>query len=74
MKNYLIGWTDIGVAVIAAIYALVQVFSVEDLSALPPERAQQLTIIFAASLFYVFVRLAWKGIQRYLRNQELDNQ
>ena len=74
MKNYLIGWSDIGVAAIAAVYALVEVLSIEDLNALEAERAQQITIIFAISLFYIMVRLAWKGVQRYLKNQQLNNQ
>ncbi|MDA1088932.1 MAG: hypothetical protein O3A85_01270 [Proteobacteria bacterium] len=73
MIKLVLGWGDVAVAAGACVYVLVEVFSIKDLSALAPERAQQLTIIFAASLFYVLVRLAWKGIQRYLRNQELDN-
>ncbi len=76
MKNFVYGWGDVSVAAVAAVYALVRVLTAEDPNAMEPGQAREITIIFAASLFYIFVRLIWKAIQRYLKKQhlrELDN-
>ena len=73
MRNFVTGRGDISAAVAAVVYALVQVFSAGDLSAMDPGKARELTLIFGGSLFYIFVRLIWKAIQRFLRKQELEN-
>ena len=73
MIRLLMSWGDVLVAAMAAVYALVQVFMADDLAALEAGKAQEITIIFGASLFYILVRLAWKGIQRYLTNKHLEN-
>ncbi len=73
MKFFLIGWGDVSVAAAAAVYALVRVFSADDLSAMDPGKAREITLIFGVSLFYIFVRLIWKAIQWFLNKQELEN-
>lgn len=73
MRNFVIGWGDISVAAAAVVYALVQVFNADDLSALTPGQAREITLIFGGSLFYIIVRLIWKAIQRFLRKQALEN-
>ncbi|HJO75372.1 MAG TPA: hypothetical protein QGH84_09225 [Rhodospirillales bacterium] len=73
MIKLLMAWGDVLVAAMVAVYALVRVFSTEDLAALEAGKAQEITILFGASLFYILVRPAWKGIQRYLNNKQLEN-
>ncbi len=74
MKNFLIEWGDISVAGAAAVYALVRVFSADDLGAMDPGKVREITLIFGVSLFYIFVRLIWKAIHRFLKKLELENQ
>ena len=73
MIRLLIAWGDVLVAALVSVYALFQVFSTEDLGAMEAGKAQEITILFGASLFYILVRLAWKGIQQYLNNKQLEN-
>ena len=73
MIRLMIAWGDVWVAALVGVYALAQVFSAEDLAAMDAGKAREITVLFGASLFYILVRLAWKGIQRYLNNNQLEN-